>query len=140
MGDGVTSPSSERRLVSLKKRADFLRAQRGERATSRGILLQYVPEDTPQLEGVIRFGVTATRKIGGAVVRNRAKRRLRALARGILRREGRCGGLYVLVARQDTPLRPYDRLQADLRHALKRVHGEKTGRTKRPPSDPGQHP
>ncbi|MGF1455728.1 MAG: ribonuclease P protein component [Alphaproteobacteria bacterium] len=119
--------ASERRLVSLRKRADFLRAQRGQRAASRGVVVQFVAEDTPAADGMIRFGVTATRKIGGAVVRNRAKRRLRALARSLLRREGRAGGLYVLIARQDTPSRAYDRLQADLRHALRRVHGESPG-------------
>ena len=67
-----------------------------------------------------RIGITATRKIGNAVTRNRAKRRLRALARDVLARHARPGHDYVLIARHNTPTKAWpvmeaecDRLMAD---------------------------
>ena len=63
-------------------------------------------------------GFTATRKIGGAVVRNRAKRRLREAARALLPLHGQPGRAYVFVARAGTPSRPWERLLDDVRQAL----------------------
>jgi ribonuclease P protein component len=74
--------------------------------------------------GQVRFGVTATKKVGNAVARNRAKRRLRALAREVLPEGGRPGWDYVLVARPDsTATLPYDDLRRDLARMLARIHG-----------------
>ena len=73
------------------------------------------PHVRPEL---IRVGFTATRKVGGAVVRNRAKRRLREVARHLLPLHGRPGVDYVLVARGGTPDRPWDRLVDDVKSAL----------------------
>jgi len=70
-----------------------------------------------------RLGITVTRKIGNAVLRNRAKRRLRALARGVLAGLARPGWDYVLVARPEaTVSRPYAALCHDLEAALATVH------------------
>ncbi len=69
----------------------------------------------------IRFGLTASRKVGGAVDRNRARRRLRALAREILPLAGRPGTDYVLIARTETATRAHAALRADLERALARV-------------------
>jgi len=71
--------------------------------------------------GKVRIGFTASRKVGNAVVRNRAKRRLRAAAAEILPRDGRPGTDYVLIARAGTGERTYAELLADLAGALRQV-------------------
>jgi ribonuclease P protein component len=81
-------------------------------------------ETAPTPEGIrkpdtIRFGVTASRKVGGAVERNRAKRRLREAARAVLPLSALPGNDYVLVARRETLAKPFDVLLADLARALK---------------------
>jgi ribonuclease P protein component len=70
---------------------------------------------------LVRVGFTASRKVGNAVTRNRAKRRLRSAAASILLSEGKPGTDYVLIARASTVDRPYDALIADLEAALQRV-------------------
>jgi ribonuclease P protein component len=67
---------------------------------------------------VIRCGFTATRRIGGAVVRNRAKRRLREAARMLLPLHGAGGFDYVFIARAGTAKRPWARLLDDVKTAL----------------------
>jgi ribonuclease P protein component len=107
------------KLAILKRRADFLRvAATRSRAVTPGLILQAAPGLTG---GAIGIGFTATRKLGGAVVRNRAKRRLRAAAAGVLAKRGRPGTDYVLIARRDTAERPYAALVADLETALRRL-------------------
>ena len=71
---------------------------------------------------MVRVGFTASRKVGNAVTRNRAKRRLRSAAASILLGEGKPGTDYVLIARASTVDRPYDVLIADLEAALCRVN------------------
>jgi len=66
----------------------------------------------------VRAGFTATKKIGGSVVRNRAKRRLREAARLTLPELGRPGCDYVFVARAATPACPWPALLDDVRTAL----------------------
>jgi ribonuclease P protein component len=70
----------------------------------------------------VRYGVTASRKVGGAVQRNRAKRRLREAARSLLPLSAIAGNDYVLIARRETLVRPFDGLLADLARALEAAH------------------
>ncbi len=74
----------------------------------------------------IRVGFTATRKFGGAVVRNRAKRRLRAAAAAVLPLSGKPGNDYVLVARAGTLTRDFASLKEDLAAAIKTAHLKQT--------------
>ena len=103
----------------LTNRADFLRAQRGVRRVTPGLTLEICSCPDSNL---IRVGFTASSKIGGAVVRNRAKRRLRAVAAELLPLSGLPGTDYVLVARRDTVTRPFESLKADLAQALSAAH------------------
>jgi ribonuclease P protein component len=68
-----------------------------------------------------RIGFTASRKVGNAVARNRAKRRLRALSAEVMTQHAMPGRDYVLIARQTTPTREYSALRGDLERALKRL-------------------
>lgn len=103
------------KLRRLKKRAEFLFVAQGLSAARGAVLVQSRP-----LQGSadIGAGFTATKKIGGAVVRNRAKRRLREAARLVLPLHGQAGHDYVFVARQGTTARPWERLVDDVKSAL----------------------
>lgn len=77
--------------------------------------------DAPQ---AIRIGFTCSKKVGNAVTRNRAKRRLREIARAVIPSAGREGWDYVLVGRRDaTTTRDFQDLLADLSKAMAKVHG-----------------
>jgi len=78
-------------------------------------------------EAPVRVGLTVSRKVGNAVARNRARRRLRALAREVLPAEGEAGVDYVLIGRKATLDRPYPALRADLSRALARLRRGGTG-------------
>jgi ribonuclease P protein component len=107
----------------MKTRADFLRAARGARRSVSSLTLEVCPTPEPRAKtDAVRFGVTASRKVGGAVQRNRAKRRLRAAALAVLPLSGVPGNDYVLVARRDTLTKAFDALVSDLARAVRAVH------------------
>jgi ribonuclease P protein component len=98
----------------LTRRADFVRLRRGRQKGTPSFLLQSLPNE----EGVTRLGITVTKKIGGAVLRNRIKRRFRAAAREVLPAHGAPSTDYVLIARPGAAARPWPALLDDLRGAL----------------------
>lgn len=107
-------------MERLKKRQEFLRAARGVRYTTAGLILECCGVRDPDC--AIRVGFTASRKIGNAVARNRARRRLKAAARDLLPLYGLPGSDYVLVARVATLTCPFAGLVADLKCALGAAH------------------
>ena len=119
----ITPISKANGLVGLKTRADFLRVAAGRRRAVRPGLVLQAAASPPENIGVeaVRVGFTASRKVGNAVLRNRAKRRLRAAAAAVLARDGRKGTDYVLIARGATGERPYPELVHDLEGALRQV-------------------
>jgi ribonuclease P protein component len=111
--------AAARKLEILRKRAEFLAvASSGKRWVAPGFILQIGAAHEPS--PAIRYGLTASRKIGNAVVRNRARRRLRAVATEILP-HATPEHDYVLVARNVTPTCAFVDLQKDLTKGLKRL-------------------
>lgn len=118
---GTGTPAPKVKVSRLIKRADFLRLARGRKWAAPGLVLQTAP--TPDTADGIRVGFTATKKLGNAVVRNRVKRRLREVVRGVLPLYGQAGHDYVLIGREATAERPFAALIEDLKQALRKVHG-----------------
>ncbi|HEX8379091.1 MAG TPA: ribonuclease P protein component [Allosphingosinicella sp.] len=108
-------------MSSLTRRADFLAANRGRRAPMPGFVLLVRPREDGDRR--IRLGITVTKKIGGAVVRNRMKRRFRSLARDLLPANGIAGADHVLIGRQGGIERDFGLLRAELEKALRKVSG-----------------
>jgi len=109
-------PQEAQRLVTLTKRADFVAANRGRRLSTPGFLL--LVRDRSDGDPLLRVGFTVTKKIGNAVVRNRMKRRFRALAREVVPAHGLAGADHVMVARPAGIEREFALLRRELVGAL----------------------
>jgi ribonuclease P protein component len=104
----------------LTRRPEFLRvASRGRKYVTSGLILQACRRNVDA--GPIRVGYTASRRVGGAVQRNRARRRLRAAVAAVMPQHARTGHDYVVIARAATVRRPYEALVQDLETALRRL-------------------
>lgn len=108
-------------LGRMTKRPEFLRAAAAKRKWGTpGVVLQAVLRP-PEEAGGPRVGYTASKRVGNAVERNRAKRRLRAAAALVLTQTALADTDYVLIARDATPDRPWPELLKDLETAARRL-------------------
>ena len=111
-----TRPQEALRLISIKKRSDFLAANAASRVATPGFVL--LVRARADGDPVKRLGITVTKKIGNAVVRNRMKRRFRALARDVIVTDGTAGADHILIGRAGGVERDFATLKADLARAL----------------------
>ena len=103
--------------VRLKKRRQFLRAtHNGKKFVASTMVLQAVKQD--EFDGV-RLGFTVTKKMGNAVVRNRIRRRLRAVAQSVFSSQALLGYDYVLVSRKTAFDAPFEVLNKDLSYLMR---------------------
>lgn len=115
-------------LSVLTKRGDFLAANRGLRVARPGFVLLTRPNDG---QGT-RFGITVTKKIGNAVVRNRMKRRFRELLRAQLPDQGLADHDHVLIGRAGGVERDFSTMERELAEALTRAGAGKGDKPRRP--------
>jgi ribonuclease P protein component len=103
----------------IRKRSDFLAANRGRRYATPGfvLLVHDRRDDNPD----IRLGITITKKVGNAVIRNRMRRRFRELARDHLAVLGKPGADHILIGRDGGIERDFSLLQAELIKALTKL-------------------
>jgi ribonuclease P protein component len=129
-------------FLRLTRRDEFTRVARGARASAHCLVVQSARRPAPHETPGPRFGLTVTKKTGGAVERNRIRRRLRAAlgAGAALVQPGEHD--YVIVARREALDAPFDRLCADLKLALERVHKapQRDGRRRRASSNRANPP
>jgi ribonuclease P protein component len=127
-------------MQRLKQRREFLAAARGASIAAPGVVVQMRKRGD---DGPPRVGFTVTRKLGGAVARNRIRRRLKEAVRLALSGRMRPGRDYVFIGRPEAKLRPFGLLQQDLLDAVERVETSPTrsgGRGRRSDRGPSGHP
>lgn len=123
--DTAIGPAREvrrgRQWTSLERRADFLRVgSSGLKRVTPAFILQAAPRPSDNAVPPIQVGFTASRKVGNAIARNRAKRRLRALADRLISVADPAFD-YVLVGRGETLTRDFADMEKELREALRRI-------------------
>jgi ribonuclease P protein component len=124
----MAGPQGERTtgLATLRRRAEFLRVRGGARWATPAFVLE-AKQRGGEAEGA-RFGFTVSKQVGGAVERNRIRRRLKAAVRDVLADRARPDFDYVLIARRPALDTAFASLVADLVHALERVNAPRTQR------------
>ncbi len=113
--------TSAKQPPTLKVRKDFLRLRHAPKWVTQNFILQS-EKNTGDDQQMIRFGYTASKKVGNAVARNRAKRRMRALVRLYWFELAQPGYDYVMIARPKIITVPFDILVKDMEKALRHVH------------------
>ncbi|NRA87355.1 MAG: ribonuclease P protein component [Rhizobiales bacterium] len=108
-------------MYILKKRSDYLKAAKGLKYVSRGFVLQ-ARTHLSSIDQPVRFGFTASKKVGNAVYRNRAKRRLRELARNTASKTAQSGYDYVFIARKNIFDMAFSTLENDINIAMHKIH------------------
>ncbi len=108
------------KILTFKKRKDFLRVAQNFYIATHNMVLQAAPSLYEQED--ILVGYTATKKIGNAVIRNKSKRRLRAICREVLSEYARPHTDYVFIARASTAQCDYQELRKDTIYAIKKIN------------------
>jgi ribonuclease P protein component len=121
------------KIERLKNRPDFLACAQAAHCARGAVVVQARARDS---EPLVRAGFTATKRIGGAVERNRAKRRMREAARLLLPGLASPGFDYVFIARGGVTTRPWPRLLDDVKSALIRLAADGDGRARDPAHAP----
>jgi ribonuclease P protein component len=131
-----SSPAGEAALTidRLRKRPDFLLAAKALNCARGAVVAQ--ARDRADGSSIVRIGFTCTKRIGNAVARNRAKRRLREAARIVAPLYARPGCDYVFIARGGTATRAWAALVDDMKSALIRLAADLSDRRDRPSSEP----
>ena len=113
------------RLGRILKRSEYLRVKREGTAVARpGLVLQAVSAAGHGKVPYPRVGFTVSKRVGNAVKRNRARRRLKSVAADILTRNGLPAWDYVFIGRLTTLESSYDSLLEDAKAALRTIHQE----------------
>jgi ribonuclease P protein component len=117
-------------LGRLTKRAEFLRVRDGRawRAPSLVLQARARPDGSLPDSEKAHFGFTATRRLGNAVARNRARRRLKETVRLVAHAHARPGYDYVVIARQGALTQSFEHIQKELRQALDGIHKDNPAR------------
>ncbi|HEY1735205.1 MAG TPA: ribonuclease P protein component [Methylovirgula sp.] len=123
VGSEREKPAKLRPPARLKKRADFVRTAKGRRAKEPSFSLQAARRTGA--EGPPRFGFTVTKKVGGAVIRNRIRRRLKEALRLSPVLSARPGYDYVILGREAALNQDFAALKDSLARAIADIHGEK---------------
>ena len=120
-GAGATQPAVFSCVKRITKRSDFIQASHAKRLGVKGFLLQ--ARNRNDDDQTIRVGLTCSKKVGNAVARNRAKRRLREITNLILISSAKKGWDYVLIGKKEvTASRDFIKLKNDLTYALQKIH------------------
>ena len=107
--------NKELKLRTLKKRSDFLRvAEARKKWISPTMIIQTCKKPT-ECEGDVRVGFTASKKVGNAVIRNKAKRRLREAVKQVLSKAAIKNHDYVIIARREITDHSFKDLIRDLK-------------------------
>tara|TARA_A100001011_G_scaffold383477_1_gene454764 strand:- start:372 stop:737 length:366 start_codon:yes stop_codon:yes gene_type:complete len=117
--------SKKPKLCKITKKSDYLRIRSGLKISTPGFIIQAIEREkqNPIDPQSIRCGLTCSKKIGNAVKRNRAKRRLRVLINNIIPIQGLAGWDYVLIGKEQTTEKlPFKILEKNLSEALFKLH------------------
>ncbi|MBH67549.1 MAG: ribonuclease P protein component [Rhodospirillaceae bacterium] len=110
------------RLGRIVKRADYRRIKRtGAVAVMPGLVLQAAFGNNKESSLGKRIGYTVSRKVGKAVIRNKARRRLKSVASDVLTKDGVKSLDYVVIGRAGTITRTYDQLVRDMQMAIDKI-------------------